>query len=380
MPRHVNLYRLACVLAASLVAACAADAPAPPPPAPPAVTVAVPDRRDVQNFLEFTGETRAFAEVEVRARVQGFLEEVHFSPSQNVRAGQLLFTIEDEPYEADRAQADADVKLWQSEVARAQADLERLEQAVASNAVSLSEVDRARADRDQAAANLLSAEARLSTAELDLSYTKIHAPISGRVSRWFVDPGNLVGAGDSTLLTTVVTMQPMHAYWEMSESVFLGMLGEAQRANRADDDNVPEKGEFPAFLGVGDSDGWPYEGWVDFAESSVDSATGTLQIRGEFDNSSGSLFPGLFSRIRMPTSILTDAVLIEERALGTDLGGKYVFVVGSDNIVERRYVELGPKDGGQIVALSGIEHGERYIVNGLLRARPGMPVTPSPGN
>jgi RND family efflux transporter MFP subunit len=382
LPMHTSTAarRLMALTLAAAVTACAAEPPAPPPPTPPEVTVATPERRDVQDYLEFTGETRAFEEVEVRARVRGFLEEVHFTPSQEVRPGQLLFSIEDDTYAADRDSADAEVKRWESEVARTQADLERLEQAVASSAVSLSEVDRARAERDQAEANLLAARARLVQAELDLSYTKIYSPIRGRVNRWFVDPGNLVGSGESTILTTVVRTDPIHAYWEISEAIFLQFLDDANRDGRGDGDRTPEKGEFPAFLGVGTGEEFPHSGWIDFADTSVDSQTGTLQLRAEFPNPDYALFPGLFSRIRLPGSTLPDAVLIEERAIGTDLGGKYVYVVDSENMVERRYVELGPKSEGMIVALSGIEHGERYIVNGLLRARPGLPVTPSAGN
>jgi len=379
MQQPIRVRALLALVATSLVSACAAEAPAPPPPAPPEVTVAVPERRDVQGYLEFTGRTVAFAEVEIRARVRGFLEEIHFTTSASIHKGDLLFSIEDEPYIADRDRAIADVRQWESELARAQADLERLEQAVESNAVSLSEVDKARADRDQADANRMAAEARLVQAALDLSYTKIHSPMDGVVNRWFVDPGNLVGATESTLLTTVVQMQPIHAYWEMSESIFLRMLDDANREGRGDGDNTPDRGEFPAFLGTGSEGGWPHEGWIDFADTSVDAGTGTLQLRAVFDNKRGMLFPGLFSRIRVPTSTLVDAVLIRESAIGTDLGGKYVYVVGDGDMVEQRYIQLGPKEGLMIVAASGLEHGERYIINGIQRARPGLPVTPTTG-
>jgi RND family efflux transporter MFP subunit len=368
------------IVSASLVSACAAEAPAPPPPAPPEVTVAVPEKRDVQGYLEFTGNTVAFAEVEIVARVKGFLREIHFSPSDPVKKGQLLFSIEDEQYIADRDRAVADVRRWESELARAQADLERLQQAVESNAVSLSEVDRARADRDQADAERMAAEAQLVQAELSLSYTKIHSPMDGVVSRWFVDPGNLVGATESTVLTTVVLMQPIHAYWEMSESIFLRVLDEANRSGRADGDNTPDEGEFPVFLGTGSDEDWPHPGSMDFADTAVDTSTGTLQVRAVFDNNRAKLFPGLFARIRMPTAMLVDAVLIRESAVGTDLGGKYVYVVGDGDMVEQRYIQLGPKEGPMIVAASGLEHGERYIINGIQRARPGLPVTPTAGN
>ncbi len=366
----------AVLLLTAFAAACAGEPPAPPAPTPPEVTVAVPERRDVQGALEFTGETRAFEAVEVRARVRGFLKAVHFSATEMVSKGDLLFSIEDEEYVADRDQAEADVRRWQSELARRQADLTRLEQAVESNAVSLSEVDRAQAERDQGEAELMAARARLVQRELDLSYTKIYAPIAGRVNRWFVDPGNLVGAGENTLLTTIVGVDPIHAYWEIAESILL-----RARDEQGDGDGEIDEGELPVRLGVGDGTDFPHEGWIDFVDTSVDSSTGTLQVRARFPNPDGStLFPGLFARISWPTRVMEDAVLIRENALGTDLGGKFVYVVGADNMVERRYVTLGPRQDQMIVALTGIEHGERYIVNGLLRARPGLPVTPITGN
>ena len=162
--------------------------------------------------------------------------------------------------------------------------------------------------------------------------------------------------------------------------IFLRVLEEANRSGRGNGDNSPDPGEFPVFLGVGNEEEWPHEGSIDFADNSVDSSTGTLQVRAEFSNEDAMLFPGLFSRIRMPTEMLVDAVLIRESAVGTDLGGKYVYVVGDGDMVEQRYIQLGPKEGLLIVAASGLEHGERYITNGIQRARPGLPVTPTTGS
>lgn len=372
MPRR----RFSSALLVLLTVAGCAEPPVPPPPAPPEVTVAVPERRDVEGYLEFTGQTAAFEQVEVRARVRGFLEAVHFSPSDTVRKGALLFSIEDEDYSAARDQAEADVLNWQSELARLTADLQRLELAVESNAVSLQEVDAARASRDQAEASLMASRARLRQAELDLSYTQIHAPIAGRVNRWFVDPGNLVGSSDNTLLTDIVRLDPVFAYWEMSESILLELLS-SQREGGGSSDGGFERDEIPVQLGLANEAGWPHDGWIDFADNTVDSSTGTIRMRGVFPNPDGAVIPGLFARIRLPLRVTAGAVLVPESAIGTDLGGKYLLVVGSDNVVELRHVQLGQQEGTLRVINEGLEHGEQIIVAGIQRARPGLPVNPT---
>ena len=358
------------VIAAVLVGGCQ-KAPEVVPPAPPEVTVATPVQRDVTVFQEFVGSTEAFKSVNIRARVQGFLDEMHFEPSVFVRTGQLLFVIEPEPYEAQRDRAAAGLKAAEAGLARAESDLDRLEQAVQTNAVSQQEVTRARAERDQASAGMLQAQAELTNAEIQLEYTTIESPIAGMVSRNYVDMGNLVGAGESTLLTTVRQIDPIYAYFEASERFVARSL--EQRGGHQDPGT---NDRIPATLLL-DETGLEIEGQIDSLENTVDASTGTIRIRGIFPNPDAKVFPGMFVRVRLPGESYPNALLVEETALGTDLGGRYLMIVGDGDVVERRYIEPGQlQDDNTRLILSGLEPGERYISKGLQRARPGMPVTP----
>ena len=342
-------------------------------PPPPEVTVALPEQRDVMNYLEFTGQTRAVEAVEIVARVPGVLEEMHFEPSTGVDAGDLLFTIEQEPYIAARDTAIANVKTWEAELARAESDLERLELAIQTNAVSAQEVDRARADVQQATANLMGAQAGLEQAEIDLGYTEVRSPIEGMVSRNLVDLGNIVGSDGNTVLTTVMKVDPIYAYFDMSEPILLAAL-EARGSTVAE-----PAGDATAYLGLATDEGWPHEGIVDYIDNTVNVATGTIRVRGVFPNPDVILFPGLFARIRLPIALEEGVLLVSETAIGTDLGGKYLLLVGDDNVVELRHVELGALEGDMRVIRSGLAANERYIINGMQRARPGLPVTPTAG-
>jgi RND family efflux transporter MFP subunit len=340
-------------------------------PPPPEVTVATPEVRDVTVYEEFVGTTQAYASVEIRARVQGYLEEMTFEPSSFVRKGQLLFVIEPEPYEAKRDRAAAGLKAAEAGLRRAESDLERLEQAVRTNAVSQQEVTRARAERDQASAAMLEAQAALTNAEIQLEYTTVKSPINGMVSRNYVDLGNLVGAGESTVLTTVRRIDPIYAYFEVSERFVARALEQ-----RGGHKNPEQLDETPATLLLEET-GLEIEGRIDTLENTVDPATGTIQIRGVFPNPDSKIFPGFFVRVRLPGEFLEGALLVEESAVGTDLGGRYLMIVGDGNVVEKRYVEPGPlQEDKTRVILEGLEAGERYISRGLQRARPGMPVTP----
>ena len=360
--------------AAALAAGCGSGPAAPPQFPPPQVTVAHPVQRDVTWYQEFTGRTAAAASVDLRARVNGVLKTVHFTPSSSVRRGALLYTIEQASYIAARNAADADVRTVEANLARARSDLARLEQAARTNAVSARDVDRARAEVAQTEANLLGRQARLEQAELDLSHTEIRAPIGGLIGRSRLDAGNVVGTSDPAPLATIQRIDALYAYFDASETLVLEILGQEGRPDRpVSEDRIP------VHLGLADEDGWPHEGLIDYMDNAVNPDTGTLQVRGRFPNPTGKLFPGLFARLRVPGPVQQDALLVEERAIGTDLGGKYILVVGADDVVELRHVELGVLEGGLRVVTAGLRADERYVVNGLQRARPGLPVTPTTG-
>jgi RND family efflux transporter MFP subunit len=340
--------------------------------APPQVTVATPVRADVTPVYEFTGTTDAFRSVEIRARVQGFLEEIRFSPSSFVKAGDVLFVIEQEPFLARRDRAKANLTSAEAALRRAESDLERLEQAVKTNAVSQQEVTRARAERDQAEAALLGARADLESAEIELDYTRIESPVDGLISRNLVDQGNLVGPSTNSLLATVRRIDPVYAYFEVNERLFSRMLDE--RGGHAG--KMERETEIPAVLSVEET-GLRIEGRIDSIDNTVDPSTGTIMLRAVFPNPDARVFPGFFVTVLLSGDVRPDAILVQEKAVGTDLGGKFLLLVDTDNVVQQRYVSLGPaREDGTVVVSEGLDGDERYIVDGLLRARPGLPVSP----
>ena len=356
-------------LLALLPASC--EKPQPVAFAPPLVTIAEPVVSDVTREQVFIGETRPAQTAEVRARVRGFLKTIEFEVGADVKAGDVLFTIEKDEFQARVDQAAASLAVTEAEFGRAQADFERVETAAKSNAVSASEVGLRRAERDKAAANIEAARAALDEAELNLNYTDVRSPISGRVGRNLVDVGNLVGSGDATLLTTVVELDPLHVYFEISERTFTDFLREFSA--RAIDDTADRERQ-PVQVALEGDEGFPHEGRIDFLENTAQSSTGTVQVRALVSNSDYLMYPGLFARVRVPGTVMSNAVLISEKAISADLGGKYVLTLGEQNIVERRYLELGPQQGELRVVESGLEAGESYIIDGMIRARPGLPV------
>ena len=372
MLRHANATDVPPLLLAVLIAGCGGDDG--PRFAAPQVTVTQPVRQDVTPFVEFTGTTRSIASAEVRARVAGRLESMAFTPSTVVNEGDLLFVIEREQYQADRDEADAGLRSANAQLALAESNLERIKMARESEAVSEQDLDRAVAQKDQADARVMSAEAQLSVAELNYSYTLVRSPITGQVSRRLVDIGNLVGSSEQTLLTTVNAMQPIFVYFEAPERVVLNLLAlkAAEVAERPESDTLTN-----AYVATAIDTTFPHVGKIDYIDNTVDPTTGTIQIRAVLPNDDLVLFPGLFVRVRVPARAVRDAILVNERAIGTDLGGKYLYVLGDSSVVDQRYITIGyTTDDGMALITQGLDGTETYIVNGMLRARPGFPVAP----
>lgn len=329
--------------------------------------------QDVTDAYDFTGTTEAVDAVEIRARVAGYLKGIHFTDGSIVEEGQLLFKIEPEAFQARRDEAAARLKAGQAELERARLDLERIEKAVQTNAVSQQELTRVRAAHDTAAASVMAFQAALVNAELDLSYTEIRSPIRGRIGRHQVDVGNLVGDMTRTTLTTVMRTQPIYVYFHIGEHLLKGDL--LQRLHGGADVEPLQ-----LFVGLPDESDYPHEGIIRFLDNTVDPKTGTVYVRGELANASEALLPGMFVRVRVPTEVRKNAVLIPELAISTDLGGKYVLVVGENNILQRCDIKPGATIGKLRVINEGLKGDEMFIVGGFAMARPGMPITPMTGD
>ncbi len=437
------------VLACTWLVACRENTYVAPPP--PAVTVQLPVVQDVIDYLEYTGRTRAVESVQIEARVQGYLQSMHYTPGTDVKKGDLLFVIDPEPFEVDVAAKQAELSSRRAEAALAKTSFERSRQLYRQKATSEIEYLRFKAERDKADAAVAAAESALSDAQLNLDYAYVKSPIDGRAGRHRVDLGNLVGAGETTLLTDVVDYSPLFVYFQISEIDVLRVQrriqaenarreaeGGQMRTNGAagagstdataaelarsdapmtdgmepegkappsrpvdaeppDDESLepsehgyeasggtrygrsPSPGVPPVEVGLADEEGYPHKGFLDFADSQIDSATGTLELRGVLENEGefeDIIMPGSFTRVRIPVGRFEDAMLVPDRALGTDQGGRFVFVVGDGDLVEQRYVEVGGTYEDMRRIVSGLAPTERVVVNGIQRARPGAAVAP----
>ncbi|MGB9441467.1 MAG: efflux RND transporter periplasmic adaptor subunit [Desulfobacterales bacterium] len=351
-------------------------------PPPPKVTVAKPLQQEIIDYLEFTGTTHAFEEVEMRARVAGFLQSMEFTPGTQVEKGDLLFVIDPSEYQAELDAAEAELGSAEATLKRAQTEFARAQKLFKQKAGAQTDVVKWRGERDVAKAAVARAKAKVEKAGLDLSYTKVTAPITGRVSRNLVDLGNLVGEGEPTLLTKVTRIDPMYAYFNLNERDLLKVMAMYRQETK-------EKGLDPAkdsaaradltvSLELANEEGYPHQGIVDFAESGVDPATGTLQLRGVFPNPGPApvLLPGLFTRLRMPIDKRENALLVTERAIGADQGGRYLLTVNSENVVEKKTIRMGRLVDGLRVIEEGLQPDNRVVVNGIQRARPGAKVDP----
>lgn len=361
----------ALVALSALLGGCNGEAvsqPATPPP--PTVSVAPAIQREVQEFEEFTARLEAPDTVEVRARVAGALEQVHFTEGQQVAKGAMLFTIDPRPFAADVARAEAQLAAARNQAELSSSELARAEKLTSIQGVSQQELDQLRAGVRNSRSNIQSAEAALVQARLNLDFTRIRAPVAGRISRAQLTPGNLVGVG-SPVLTTLVSQDRVFAYFDASEATYLKYLHLVRSGTLAS----PRTATVQAWMGLADETGFPHQGRIDFVDNRLNPATGSIRGRAVFDNREGRFTPGLFARVKVVGSGKYQATLVADRAIGTDQTRKVVMLVGKDNVVQPREVQPGAlMDGMRVV--QGVKPGELVIVDGLQRAQPGAPVTP----
>jgi RND family efflux transporter MFP subunit len=350
-------------------------APAQAPPLPPsAVTVSYPLVRNVADYADFTGQTGAVKSVDVRARVWGFLQSVNFTEGALVKKGDLLFQIDPRPYQALVNQAHSKIAQDQAQLVHSEATYKRVQQLRPRGAVSQEDLDKALADRDGIQATLMADQADLEAKQLDLNFTRIDAPISGRVSRYEVTEGNVVQSGQNggTLLTTIVSVDPMYVNFDVDERTLLQVRRQVQTGELK---NVQETA-YPFFVGLADEPDFPRHGSVNFMDNKVDPGTGTLRLRGSIANSDGMLTPGLFVRCHLPLGAPRRVILVSEQALGSDQGQKFVYLIDEKNEIVYRPVKVGRLYDGLRVVESGLSTKDKVVVIGLQRVQPGNKVNP----
>ena len=357
-----------------VLAGCGAK-PADPPP-PPAVTAAAVPEREVTDWDEFTGRLEAVDQVEIRPRVTGYIERVAFAEGKEVRKGEVLFEIDPRPYQAELARAQAQLAEARTGAELAAREVARARRLVAVQAISREEYDARVSAQAQGDASVQAAEAAVRTARLNLDWTRVRAPIAGRVSRAEVTAGNLVLAGPptATLLTTVMSLDPVYVYFDADERTYLKYAGLARDGTRPSSRDA----RTPIYLGLIDEDGqFPHKGYVDFVDNTVNPETGTIRARAVFSNKDHAFTPGLFARLKLEGSGQYQATLVVDRAVGTDQDKKFVLVLKPDSTVDYRSVQLGRLVDGLRVVTSGLKQGDEVVINGLQRVRPGMKVTPT---
>lgn len=365
------------VVLASTSACNREPAPASAPPPPPKVTVAQPIERNIVEWAYYTGRTEAAHTVELRARVSGYLERVAFAPGKIVQQGDLLFVIDQRPYRAALAQAEAELERARIELRGRESQLRRADGLIKGKMIPEEEYDRRLIQREAASASVLAAEAALASARLNMDFTEIHAPISGRISRNFVDEGNLVVGGDqsSTLLANIVSISPIYVYVDADERSIIKYQEMHQHGERVS----ARYARIPAQVGLSTDEGFPWEGVVDYMAPTADASTGTLRARVVIENPDDFLKGGFFARIRVAGTAEYLARLITDRAVLRDQGQKFVWVVDDNDIAHYRQVQLGPRIDGLRVVREGLSGGERVVVNGIHRVRDGMQVNPGNG-
>jgi membrane fusion protein, multidrug efflux system len=344
-----------------------------PPPAPP-VTIAAPVKRSVIEREEYVGRFVAVNSVEIRARVSGYLEKIHFEDGQLVQAGALLFTVDPRPFQNTLDQAKGVLAQARAQLALATADLGRAEKLIKDKTISEQQFDQRVQAQKSAQASVASSEASVKQAELDLEFTQLRAPVTGRIGDRRVSPGNYVTGGaipSTTLLATIVSINPIRFEFSFNESDYLKFARLQNRASQA----FARDSDTPVELKLLDEQDFTHKGTIDFVDNVIDQSSGAIRGRAEFRNPNGIFTPGMFARIRVPSAPPFEALLIPDSAIGSEQSRKFVYVVDQEGTVSQKYVTLGQLDRGLRVIREGIAENDRVIVNGLLRARPGAKVT-----
>ena len=357
-----------------LLTACTQQSTPTVSPPPPKVTVSQPVARNVVEWEEYTGRLEAVQSVEVRARVSGYLQSVHFKDGGVVKKGDLLFVIDPRPYQAELEHAKAEVALANARLERAEKDLARVQQLLRSRATSQEEVDTRFSDRRQAQASVQAARAMVEAAQLNVEFTQVRAPLSGRISRNFVSVGNLIngGTGQATLLTTIVSLDPIYCYFETDERAY---LEEVRRSHTGEGTNA-HNSRTPVSLALTDEAEFVHQGYLDFIDNRLDPSTGTITGRAVLPNPTLLLTPGLFARVRVPASDTYKALMLPPEAVGYDLSQQFLFVVNEQNQVEYRRVTVGPIIDGLRIIRDGVQPEDWVVVNGIQRVTTGAKVAP----
>src|SRR3954452_128083 len=327
-----------------------------PPAAPPlqAVTVAPVPEREIAEWDEFTGRLQAVDQVEIRARVSGYIQQVTFTEGREVRKGEVLFQIDPRPYQAELARTEAELERAKSAASLAASDVQRADKLVRAQAISREEYDSRTSAEAQGGASVKAAAAAVETARLNLEWTRVRSPISGRVSNALVTPGNLVQASPATLLTTVVSLDPVYVYFDSDEQTYLRYASQAKSAG-----SNWRTTRLPVHLGLANETGYPHEGQLDFVDNKVDPNTGTIRTRAVFSNKARGLTPGLFARVKLVGTHKRKALLVRDAAIGTDQDRKFVLVVGPGDTLAYRPVVPGRLTDGLRIVSSGLKPGER---------------------
>jgi RND family efflux transporter MFP subunit len=359
---------------AALLAGCSPSNNAYVAPPPPKVVVAQPLQKPVTLYLELTGNTSSFKTVDLVARVQGFLTDIDYVDGAAVKAGEKLFGIERDQYQAQLDEAKATLASNQATLTYNRAEYQRQATLGQRDFATQATVQEWKSKADEAEAQVMNALAAIENAQINLNYTTVSAPFDGVVTRHLVDKGALVGVGSPTRLATILQLDPIYVYFVMSEPQTLQIKRINAKAGLPF--RTSDLSTIPVEIGLQGEDGFPHQGHMDYASPQVDASTGTLEVRAIFDNKDRRLLPGLFVRVRTPVTKLESALLVPEQAIGSSQEGRYLLVVGADNVVQRKPVKPGDREGGLRIIESGIDPGDWIVTGGIQRAIPGAKVNP----